>query len=440
MASSWPAAYDYSFPGYPYVNSTEYVLAAYANSWVQAIQALETGIGYGTGSVAANPLYSVAYNQSFATITARIANVESSAASGVVINSNSNNIQSVGSVNQAGSNGSAADAGHTHKGVTSFGSPPRYGAITLTGGDFGGMFTASGGLIAGTGNGTSEILPVGATGSHLTVGGADPSGLQWQAAEWVSGDYKFSAATSMGNLWILANGSAVSRTSQSSLFNAVTLSFSGTASGTTITGISSSITSLIVSGVVGLNYIIEGPGLGTSSYITGVGATSITVSNAPTAGAGAFRVFLQGGNGDGSSTFNVPDMRGRMPVGAFGPGTNSQPLVGMGSTLWDGGIPGEAEHSLSVGENATHAHTDTGHTHPVAGQSGGFQPVIGQEGFTGTWAAAANGSQYGPTGLGLNTDAVLNTGTGNAQIASSGSGSAHNNMPPFVGGQWWIHI
>jgi len=43
----------------------------------------------------------------------------------------------------------------------------------------GAQFGAAGQLLAGTGPGTGEKLAVGSTGQVLTVGGADPSGLEW---------------------------------------------------------------------------------------------------------------------------------------------------------------------------------------------------------------------------------------------------------------------
>lgn len=426
MASSWPTAYDFSFPGFPYMDNTEFVLAVYANSWISAIQALETGIGYGSGSTAANPLYSVAYNKTFATITARIANVEADANTSVNLNSSAANILPVAATASAGSSGLGADARHVHVGVSSFAG--RVGAITIQGSDFGSMFSAAGGLIAGTGLGTSEILLIGPANSFLNVGGADSSGLQWKAAEWVSGDLKFTAALNFGSAWQIANGNAISRASFASLLAAVTIPFTGTASGSTINGISSSTTSLL-----SIGQVIEGPNLGTSSTITGVGATSITTSNPPTSGAGSFTVFPSG-NGNGSTTFNLPDMRGRSPVGAYGPGGNSQPTFGMGAT------GGEQNHSLSLSEGPAHGHTDTGHAHLVNPNSGGFQPVIGLEGTTGTWAAGGNGSQFGPGGLGLNVDNILFTTTNSAQLTGSGSGSPHNNESPFLAGQWLIHV
>ena len=44
------------------------------------------------------------------------------------------------------------------------------------------QFAAAGQLFVGTGAGTGEKLAIGSAGQVLTVGGADPSGLEWAAA------------------------------------------------------------------------------------------------------------------------------------------------------------------------------------------------------------------------------------------------------------------
>jgi microcystin-dependent protein len=74
------------------------------------------------------------------------------------------------------------------------------------------------------------------------------------------------------------------------------------------------------------------------------------------------------GQGDGSTTFNVPDLRGAASIGAGqGTGLTSRAL---------GAIGGEESHLLTVAELAvhthgasqgTHTHTDSGHAHYCSG-------------------------------------------------------------------------
>ena len=117
--STYPISFDATFPGYPYVDEQDFVDASSANAWVSSLQALENTIGYGLNGTAASPLYSVAYATTYTTVTARIAALELTVATGLKLNSSNTNIQSVGVANLAGSTGLAADAGHVHQGPTS---------------------------------------------------------------------------------------------------------------------------------------------------------------------------------------------------------------------------------------------------------------------------------------------------------------------------------
>lgn len=113
MASSYPG----QIPSYPtHVDFTEYMTAADLNTVQTDIVAIATTLGAGSGSVAANPLYSVSYNQTFATVTARIANVESHASSAITIDGAAADISASApsDTKAAGAIGKAADAGHRH--------------------------------------------------------------------------------------------------------------------------------------------------------------------------------------------------------------------------------------------------------------------------------------------------------------------------------------
>jgi microcystin-dependent protein len=61
---------------------------------------------------------------------------------------------------------------------------------------------------------------------------------------------------------------------------------------------------------------ISGPGIPAGATITAVGASTITLSaNATATTVGATIAICPFGVGDGSTTFNVPEMRGRVPRG-----------------------------------------------------------------------------------------------------------------------------
>jgi len=108
------------------------------------------------------------------------------------------------------------------------------------------------------------------------------------------------------------------------------------------------------------------------------------------------------GAGDGSTTFNLPDMKGRVPVGKS---TDTE-----FDTLGETG--GEKAHTLTSSESGLPAHN---HAIKTGGASGGL-------------------SYYkGNTAEGITNDA--NTG-GNAvptqSVSATNASSAHNNLQPYI--------
>ena len=84
------------------------------------------------------------------------------------------------------------------------------------------------------------------------------------------------------------------------------------------------------------------------------------------------------GGGDGTTTFNLPDLRGRVPAGLDNMGGSAANRIGtivtdggtiVGATL--GSTGGAATHTQATGEVGLHNHTitDPGHSHIVAGQA-----------------------------------------------------------------------
>ncbi|GAB5388874.1 MAG: tail fiber protein [Alphaproteobacteria bacterium] len=73
------------------------------------------------------------------------------------------------------------------------------------------------------------------------------------------------------------------------------------------------------------------------------------------------------GAGDGSTTFNLPDMRGRVAVGSgTGTGLTARALA---ETF------GEEEHTITEGETGSHAHTSYGTTTGRASGSSNFRSM-----------------------------------------------------------------
>jgi microcystin-dependent protein len=102
------------------------------------------------------------------------------------------------------------------------------------------------------------------------------------------------------------------------------------------------------------------------------------------------------GNGDGSTTFNLPDLRGRVAVGTG---------AGAGLTIRvRGATGGEESHVLSKGETPPHTHT-------VLGDNAGPGTGVGYGFTSGTTITTSDGSAGG--------------------LGSGGVAAAHNTMPPY---------
>lgn len=123
------------------------------------------------------------------------------------------------------------------------------------------------------------------------------------------------------------------------------------------------------------------------------------------------------GAGNGSTTFNVPDLRGRVPVGVDG----SANRLDASDALADTG--GEQKHQLATVNLPAHAHavTDPGHGHQT-GPNSNYWPPINMPGSTVT------GIGVGTANAGL--AAVSNNTTG-ISIQNTGGGGSHNNMQPY---------
>lgn len=121
------------------------------------------------------------------------------------------------------------------------------------------------------------------------------------------------------------------------------------------------------------------------------------------------------GVGNGSTTFNLPDLRGRTPIGV-GSGSASDATA---HTLNQ--RAGTETVTLTTPQMPSHTHTIADHSHETAESGGKF--VVGDAGGT-VDNPFASGSDY-------REDST--TALASLTPANTGGGDAHSNMPPYIG-------
>jgi microcystin-dependent protein len=144
------------------------------------------------------------------------------------------------------------------------------------------------------------------------------------------------------------------------------------------------------------------------------------------------------GAGNGSTTFNIPDMRGRAPVGRDA-GQNEFDTLGE--------TGGAKTHTLTAAEMPTHTHTQNSHnhsqnshnhtqdvhTHVLAGSNGGSANL-------GPSVTSNSNGDFGynlPGGRAQATRATNQAATASnnettATNQNTGGNAAHNNLQPYL--------
>jgi microcystin-dependent protein len=189
------------------------------------------------------------------------------------------------------------------------------------------------------------------------------------------------------NGWLLCDGTAVSRTTYSRLFSAITLTKTGATFATGQKNVTVASTADLTAGMP-----VSGTGIGAGNSVASItSGTVFVLTNNTTAASGAggnTLTFAPYGVGDGSTTFNLPDLRGRVPVG--------EDSAGVRINVANGRDLGES------GGAQTHALTETEHSFRRTSHEAGGYGLSGSVNFT---------------------DRV--------GVYSGGNGGAHNNMQPY---------
>ncbi len=197
--------------------------------------------------------------------------------------------------------------------------------------------------------------------------------------------------------YLFAFGQAVSRTTYADALTALTIAspVSCTSGGTTLSGITSTAQ-------IRVGAPIEGSCLAPGTTVASIATPTSVVLNiaAIVTSSSAVRVF-NWGNGDGSSTFNLPDLRGRVMPGADAMGGTAASRLTSTYYGVSASPPGAASttnpsgaHTQTVAELAAHTHTGTtdsggvDHTHtettPQATTGQFVGPITANNGWSGT--------------------------------------------------------
>jgi microcystin-dependent protein len=125
------------------------------------------------------------------------------------------------------------------------------------------------------------------------------------------------------------------------------------------------------------------------------------------------------GTGDGSTTFNVPDVTGRVTAMKEASATRLTSTYFGGTSTSLGAVGGLESHTLTTAQLASHSHgvTDPGHTHTISPAAAKSDSAVQSTGFSFAGSGSISATQSNTTGISIN---------------NAGSGNAHNNVQPTI--------
>jgi len=221
--------------------------------------------------------------------------------------------------------------------------------------------------------------------------------------------------------YLMMDGTAYSRTTYANLFNAITLQPTGT-----VTSGSATISAMCSTANIITGMRVSGTCIPAGAGVSTIGSGTVTLTANATCGATGTIVFARpdAGIGDGSTTFNVPDWRGRTVVGSGS---------GAGLTARYAGQVGGAEtHTQTTGEVGSHTHSvyDPGHSHSIG-------PYVSRYGTNGI---GTGGAPYWSAGDATSDGATgyTSTVTTGISIYATGAPTAMNIMNPYAVANWMI--
>lgn len=222
--------------------------------------------------------------------------------------------------------------------------------------------------------------------------------------------------------YAFAYGQELSRTTYATLYAAITLNTNANCSNgsPTLTGIAD--TSQLPVGAK-----VENTCVPAGSAIISKTASTVTLNNNANVTINVLTRFFPWGNGNGTTTFNVPDLRGvvlggRDNMGGTASARLTAAMCGNGGQISTaiGSLCGFDSHTLTVGELATHTHAFTGtalatHSHTIPASAA---------------AAATAGAATVVVATGSTTTSAVSAGTPAGTNSNTGSSTAFSIVQP----------
>lgn len=139
------------------------------------------------------------------------------------------------------------------------------------------------------------------------------------------------------------------------------------------------------------------------------------------------------GAGDGTTTFNLPNLKGRVAVGRDSTQAEFDTL---------GEVGGAKTHTLTTAEMPSHTHTQNAHSHVFSGTTSTNGDHIHQFDVTGAASGGGLNTVGGGAGGNLQTAAMRGAGSHTHTVSgttadftatnqNTGGGGAHNNLQPY---------